>query len=98
MSASSRERSGRANMPALWHDIECGAYEGDLELWRELSAAADGPILEFGRHDPYGIGWLLWYLPPGGGADAELTFLADHGEVPIERARAHLRRVLRRYL
>jgi hypothetical protein len=56
-------------------------------------SVADGPILEFGRHDPYGIGWLLSYLPPGGRADAEVTFLADHGEVPIEQARAHLRRV-----
>jgi SAM-dependent methyltransferase len=35
-------------MPALWHDIECGAYEGDLELWRELSGAVDGPILDLG--------------------------------------------------
>jgi hypothetical protein len=56
-------------------------------------SVAHGPILEFGRHDPHGIGWLLSYLPPGGGADAEVTFLADHGEVPIKEARAHLRRV-----
>jgi SAM-dependent methyltransferase len=33
---------------ALWHDIECGAYEGDLALWRELSGAVDGPILDLG--------------------------------------------------
>jgi SAM-dependent methyltransferase len=33
---------------ALWHDIECGAYEGDLALWRELSAAVDGQILDLG--------------------------------------------------
>jgi SAM-dependent methyltransferase len=38
----------QASLAALWHDIECGAYEGDLELWRELSAAADGPILDLG--------------------------------------------------
>jgi hypothetical protein len=56
-------------------------------------SVTDGPILEFGRHDPYGIGWLLSYLPPGDTADAEVAFLADHGEVPIEQARAHLRRV-----
>lgn len=57
----------------------------------ELSVT-DGPILEFGRHDPYGLGWLLSYLPPGGGSDAEVTFLPDHGEVPIAEARARLRR------
>lgn len=56
-------------------------------------SVTDGPILEFGRHDPYGIGWLLSFLPPGGTAEAEATFLADHGEVPIEEARAYLRRV-----
>lgn len=32
----------------LWHDIECGRYRADLPLWRELAAAADGPILEIG--------------------------------------------------
>jgi SAM-dependent methyltransferase len=35
-------------VPALWHDIECGAYEGDLALWRELSGAVDGQILDLG--------------------------------------------------
>lgn len=48
MSASSREQSRQPYMSVLWHDIECGAYEGDLELWRELSAAVDGPILDVG--------------------------------------------------
>lgn len=32
----------------LWHDIECGAYREDLRLWRELAAAADGPVLDVG--------------------------------------------------
>jgi SAM-dependent methyltransferase len=31
----------------IWHDLECGGYEGDLELWREL-AAAGGPVLDLG--------------------------------------------------
>jgi SAM-dependent methyltransferase len=35
-------------MSVLWHDIECGAYEGDLALWRELSGAVEGPILDLG--------------------------------------------------
>ena len=32
----------------IWHDVECGRYRADLPLWRELAAAADGPILEIG--------------------------------------------------
>ena len=32
----------------VWHDVECGSYAADLPLWRELAAAASGPILEVG--------------------------------------------------
>ena len=32
----------------IWHDVECGRYRADLPLWRELAAAAGGPILEIG--------------------------------------------------
>jgi SAM-dependent methyltransferase len=32
----------------LWHDIECGGYAEDLPLWRELAAAAGGPVLDVG--------------------------------------------------
>jgi SAM-dependent methyltransferase len=35
-------------MSVIWHDLECGAYEGDLELWRELAGSAGGPILDLG--------------------------------------------------
>lgn len=31
-----------------WHDIECGGYEADLPLWRELAAGLPGPVLELG--------------------------------------------------
>jgi SAM-dependent methyltransferase len=31
-----------------WHDVENGAYEADLPLWRELADAAGGPILDLG--------------------------------------------------
>jgi len=31
-----------------WHDIECGAYDADLPLWRELAAAGGGPVLDVG--------------------------------------------------
>ncbi len=30
----------------LWHDLECGAYDADLPLWRELATAAAGPVLD----------------------------------------------------
>jgi SAM-dependent methyltransferase len=42
----SREQSTHANV--IWHDVECGAYDGDLELWRELADGVDGRILDLG--------------------------------------------------
>ncbi|HET9102032.1 MAG TPA: class I SAM-dependent methyltransferase [Solirubrobacteraceae bacterium] len=35
-------------MSVVWHDLECGRYDADLPLWRQLAAAADGPILDVG--------------------------------------------------
>ncbi len=35
-------------MEAVWHDVECASYTVDLELWRELADAADGPVLDVG--------------------------------------------------
>lgn len=32
----------------IWHDVECGAYDVDLDLWRRFAVAADGPILDVG--------------------------------------------------
>jgi SAM-dependent methyltransferase len=32
---------------AVWHDVECGTYEADLPLWRELAHDADG-VLDVG--------------------------------------------------
>jgi SAM-dependent methyltransferase len=34
--------------PVIWHDVECGAYTADLELWEELAASEGGPVLELG--------------------------------------------------
>jgi len=31
----------------VWHDVECGAYDADLPLWRELAEQADS-VLEVG--------------------------------------------------
>jgi SAM-dependent methyltransferase len=33
---------------AVWHDVECGSYVEDRELWRELADAAGGPVLDVG--------------------------------------------------
>ena len=32
----------------IWHDIECGGYRADLDLWRELAASEEGPVLDVG--------------------------------------------------
>ncbi|MDX6582107.1 MAG: hypothetical protein QOI10_1291 [Solirubrobacterales bacterium] len=37
-----------AQLEAIWHDVECGAYRADLPVWDELASAADGPVLELG--------------------------------------------------
>jgi SAM-dependent methyltransferase len=31
-----------------WHDVEHGAYDADLPLWRELADAEGGPVLDLG--------------------------------------------------
>jgi SAM-dependent methyltransferase len=33
---------------AIWHDVECGRYVADLDLWLELAAQAGGPVLDVG--------------------------------------------------
>ena len=32
----------------IWHDVECGAYDVDLPLWRELAEQQGGPVLDVG--------------------------------------------------
>jgi SAM-dependent methyltransferase len=36
------------DLTVLWHDVECGSYGADLELWRELAGDAGGPLLDLG--------------------------------------------------
>jgi SAM-dependent methyltransferase len=45
-----RPPSPHATRPrdVIWHDIECGTYTADLELWRELAKTSGGPILDLG--------------------------------------------------
>lgn len=33
---------------AIWHDVECGAYDLDLPLWRELADREGSPVLDVG--------------------------------------------------
>lgn len=35
-------------LDVLWHDLECGAYDEDLPLWRELAGEAGWPVLDVG--------------------------------------------------
>jgi SAM-dependent methyltransferase len=32
----------------IWHDLECGAYGEDLDLWRSLAAEHGDPVLDVG--------------------------------------------------
>jgi SAM-dependent methyltransferase len=68
----------------IWHDIECGSYTADLPLWRELAAAARGPVLDVGA----GTGRVALDLAAHGhdvvALDREPVLLAALGE----RARA----------
>jgi SAM-dependent methyltransferase len=32
----------------VWHDVECGAYTADLEVWLDLAREAAGPVLDVG--------------------------------------------------
>ena len=68
----------------IWHDVENGAYDADLDLWRELAAAADGPTLDVGC----GTGRVALDLARRGhrvhGVDIEAAFV----EALRERAEA----------
>jgi SAM-dependent methyltransferase len=35
-------------MSVIWHDLECGSYTEDLDLWRELAREHGEPILDVG--------------------------------------------------
>src|SRR3954469_10350172 len=38
----------RLNETVIWHDVECASYSADLDVWEELAAGADGPLLDIG--------------------------------------------------
>ena len=69
----------------IWHDVENGAYEADLELWRELALGAGGPVLEVGC----GTGRVAIDLARHGhhvlGVDIEPAFVSVLRERAAER-------------
>lgn len=38
----------RSEMTVIWHDVECGGYAADLELWRDLADEGSGSALDLG--------------------------------------------------
>ena len=61
----------------IWHDAECGAYDADLGLWRELAERAPGPVLDLGC----GTGRVALHLARRGyevvGVDAEAALIEE---------------------
>jgi SAM-dependent methyltransferase len=43
-----RRIPSRERRRVVWHDLECGAYRVDLQLWNELARAEHGPVLDVG--------------------------------------------------
>ena len=73
---------------AVWHDLECGAYQADLPLWRQLASAQHGPVLDVGT----GTGRVAIDLAERGhrvtALDIDPDLLAELGRRARERAAA----------
>jgi SAM-dependent methyltransferase len=82
-------------MSVIWHDLECGSYAEDLELWLELAGRHGDPILDVGA----GTGRTALHLARVGhrvtALDNDPELLAElarrGGELPIETAVADAR-------
>jgi len=82
---------------AAWHDVECGSYRADFELWRELARDRGGPVLDIGC----GTGRVALELAAAGheviGLDADqplvtaLNVRAAKAGVPASALRADAR-------
>lgn len=71
----------------VWHEVECGGYAADLELWDELAGRQGGPVLELGC----GTGRVLRHLVRRGhevrGLDLDPALIADLPETTVGDAR-----------
>ncbi len=71
---------GLTGATVTWHDVENGSYDADLPLWRQLAAAAGGPILDLGA----GTGRVALDLTAQGhelvALDSESELLAELAE------------------
>jgi SAM-dependent methyltransferase len=65
----------------IWHDIECGGYDVDLPLWREI--AGTGSVLDVGA----GTGRVALHLAAGGAQVTALDLHAPLLEALTRRAR-----------
>ena len=88
---SSQQETGPPALeePGIWQQVEFGSYTADLDLWRELAEAADGPVLELGS----GAGRVSRYLAETGreliaverdpGLAAKLENMAAKHDLPV---------------
>ena len=73
-------------LDVLWHDLECGAYEADLPLWRALARETGGVVLDVGA----GTGRVSLDLAAAGvsvvalDADARLLAALDRRATGLE--------------
>jgi SAM-dependent methyltransferase len=68
----------------IWHDVECGSYDADLPLWRELARGVAGPVLDVGA----GTGRVALDLAASGAEVHALDVDADLLGALTERAAA----------
>lgn len=82
-------------LSVLWHDLECGAYDADQALWRQLADAEGSPVLDLGA----GTGRVALALARAGhevvALDVDAVFLAtlrDRADgLPVTTVRADAR-------
>ena len=76
------------NAKVIWHDVECGRYTADLDLWRELARETGGRVLDVGA----GTGRVALDLARAGhevtALDNDPDLLAElaerAGDLPVE--------------
>ena len=83
----------------IWHDVENGGYEADLQLWRELASRVGGPILDLGAGtgrvalDLAAAGHDVTALDSDGVLLDELALRAEERGLSVSCLRADARRL-----